>query len=133
MTFGQSVSTCFRKYANFSGRASLSEYWFWFLFQLIVMGGIYAIAIASESFAIMGLYGLIALGLLLPSLAVAVRRMHDIGKGGGWIFITLVPFIGSIWFLVLLCQSSQPFENRFGLNEDQIREQQMNYTVTPGL
>lgn len=96
MTFGQSVSTCFGKYATFSGRASLSEYWFWFLFQLVVMGGIYAIAFASKSMVIFGLYGLVALALLLPTLAVAVRRLHDIGKGGGWFFITLVPFIGSI-------------------------------------
>ncbi len=133
MTFGQSVSTCFGKYATFSGRASLSEYWFWFLFQLVVMGGIYAIAFASKSMVIFGLYGLVALALLLPTLAVAVRRLHDIGKGGGWFFITLVPFIGSIWYLVLMCTSSQPFENRFGLNEDQMRNQQMNHNVTPGV
>lgn len=133
MTFGQSVSTCFGKYATFSGRASLSEYWFWFLFQLVVMGGIYAIAFASKSMVIFGLYGLVALALLLPTLAVAVRRLHDIGKGGGWFFITLVPFIGSIWYLVLMCTSSQPFENRFGLNEDQMRNQQMNHNVTPGI
>lgn len=133
MTFGQSVSTCFGKYATFSGRASLSEYWFWFLFQLVVMGGIYAIAFASKSMVIFGLYGLVALALLLPTLAVAVRRLHDIGKGGGWFFITLVPFIGSIWYLVLMCTSSQPFENRFGLNEDQMRNQQMNHNMTPGI
>lgn len=133
MTFGQSVSTCFGKYATFSGRASLSEYWFWFLFQLVVMGGIYAIAFASKSMVILGLYGLVALALLLPTLAVAVRRLHDIGKGGGWFFITLVPFIGSIWYLVLMCTSSQPFENRFGLNEDQMRNQQMNHNMTPGI
>lgn len=133
MTFGQSVSTCFGKYATFSGRASLSEYWFWFLFQLVVMGGIYAIAFASKSMVIFGLYGLVALALLLPTLAVAVRRLHDIGKGGGWFFITLVPFIGSIWYLVLMCTSSQPFENRFGLNEDQMRNQQMNHNMTPGV
>lgn len=133
MTFGQSVSTCFGKYATFSGRASLSEYWFWFLFQLVVMGGIYAIAFASKSMVILGLYGLVALALLLPTLAVAVRRLHDIGKGGGWFFITLVPFIGSIWYLVLMCTGSQPFENRFGLNEDQMRNQQMNHNVTPGV
>lgn len=133
MTFGQSVSTCFGKYATFSGRASLSEYWFWFLFQLVVMGGIYAIAFASKSMVIFGLYGLVALALLLPTLAVAVRRLHDIGKGGGWFFISLVPFIGSIWYLVLMCTSSQPFENRFGLNEDQMRNQQMNHNMTPGI
>lgn len=130
MTFGQSVGTCFGKYANFSGRASLSEYWFWVLFQIIVMCGILVIAMAAQSVALIVLYYVAALALLLPSLAVCVRRLHDIGKGGGWIFINLVPFIGGIWFLVLMCQSSQPFENRFGLNEDQIRRQQMNYTST---
>lgn len=57
---------------------------------------------------------LVTLALLLPGLGVAVRRMHDIGKGGGWIFIALVPLVGWVWAIVLLCQPSEPFDNRFG-------------------
>lgn len=64
---------------------------------------------------------IIPLAFLLPNLAVSVRRMHDIGKGGGWIFISCIPIIGRIWFIVLCCKSSQYGENRFGYNEEQIQ------------
>ncbi len=55
-----------------------------------------------------------SLAVLLPSLAVSVRRLHDIGKGGGWIFINLVPVIGSIWYIILTVLPSQRGYNRFG-------------------
>ena len=57
---------------------------------------------------------IVILGLLVPTLAVSVRRLHDIGKGGGWIFINLIPLIGSIWFLVLLIKEGEKVANRFG-------------------
>ncbi len=60
------------------------------------------------------LAGIVSLALLLPSLAVAVRRLHDVGKGGGWIFINPVPIIGSLWFLILLIKEDEPQANRFG-------------------
>lgn len=119
MTFKQSINTCFREYAVFSGRASRSEYWYWVLFTFLVSSvielfGIIFTAGSSPAVWVSVLSGIFALGVLVPGLAVAVRRMHDIGKGGGWIFITLVPLIGWIWFIVLCCQESQPGENRFG-------------------
>jgi uncharacterized membrane protein YhaH (DUF805 family) len=60
--------------------------------------------------------GLYALAIILPALAVAVRRLHDIGKSGWWLFITFVPLVGSIWYLVLLATDSQPGENEYGPN-----------------
>lgn len=57
---------------------------------------------------------LVILGLLVPTLAVSVRRLHDIGKGGGWIFINLIPVIGSIWFLILMIKKGESITNRFG-------------------
>ena len=60
------------------------------------------------------LSGAVSLALLIPSLAVTVRRLHDIGKGGGWIFISLIPFIGAIWLLILLIMQGELDENRFG-------------------
>lgn len=134
MTFGQSISSVFSKYATFSGRASRSEYWWFMAFNFVVGLVIYLIAMPSgnsittvganggsylsiyESFptwasTVLSLY---SLAVLLPSLAVNVRRMHDIGKGGGWIFISLVPLIGQIWYFVLTVLPSQPGENRFG-------------------
>ena len=58
-----------------------------------------------------GLFGLIT---ILPGLAVSVRRMHDIGKGGGWIFISLIPLIGQIWFIILAATAGETYPNRFG-------------------
>ncbi|MFC2413990.1 MAG: DUF805 domain-containing protein, partial [Bacteroides sp.] len=60
------------------------------------------------------LSGLFVLAVLLPGLSVAARRLHDIGKGAGWIFINCVPFVGSIWFIILCIKESEPNENRFG-------------------
>lgn len=57
--------------------------------------------------------GLFALALLIPSIAVGVRRMHDIGKGGGWILVNMIPLIGSIWFILLAIKDSEPDPNRF--------------------
>lgn len=71
MTFGNSISTCFSKYATFDGRASRSEYWWWFLFTVLASA---AAGMISET-----LSGLFSLGVLLPSLAVGARRLHDTG------------------------------------------------------
>ncbi|MBD5348898.1 MAG: DUF805 domain-containing protein [Bacteroides sp.] len=116
MTFSESIKSCFSKYAEFTGRASRSEFWYFTLFYLVVYGVLYGIGSACDSTFFMILAGLFSLGCLLPSLSVAVRRMHDIGKGGGWIFISFIPLIGSIWFIVLACQDSEPGANRFGAN-----------------
>ena len=94
------------KYAQFTGRASRGEFWKYVLVVFII-NLIFTLlqnllgTLSIAYYIVMGLNAIIMLGLLLPSLAVSVRRMHDIGKGGGWIFINLVPLIGSIWFLIL--------------------------------
>lgn len=123
MTLFQSVSTVFSKYATFNGRASRSEYWYFVLFQFIVSFIICIVfalyktdtgALQVTGYVVNGLYSLIS---LLPGLAVTVRRLHDIGKGGGWIFISLVPLIGSLWLFILLILPSQPYANRFNSEE----------------
>lgn len=101
MSFSQSIQTCFSKYADFTGRASRSEYWYFALFNFIIGCIFYALMYGfgddgEPSMFFYILYGLYCLGVLLPSLAVNVRRLHDIGKGGGWIFISFVPLIGGI-------------------------------------
>lgn len=134
MTFAQSIKSVFSKYATFSGRASRSEYWWFVALNSVVGLVIYLIAFPSgvsmteiaanggSSLSVIEafpgwastLLGLYSLAVLLPSLAVSVRRLHDIGKGGGWIFISLVPLIGGIWYLVLMLLPSQIGDNRFG-------------------
>jgi uncharacterized membrane protein YhaH (DUF805 family) len=107
-----------KQYADFSGRARRKEYWMFVLFNMIfcivaaildnLLGLTISVAIPYGVF-----YFLYALAVLIPGLAVAVRRLHDVGKGGGWIFISLVPLIGGIWLLVLFCTDSEQ-GNRFG-------------------
>ncbi len=107
------------KYAEFKGRADRKEFWY-FAAALIAINVIFSILISVLGgitflkWTILIIQALISLALLVPSLAVSVRRMHDIGKGGGWIFINLVPFIGSIWYLILCIKESEPAPNRFG-------------------
>lgn len=107
------------KYAQFKGRAGRSEFWMFYLVYIII-GAVFSILmnlVASISFLyyiILVLQIIVILGLLVPTLAVSVRRLHDIGKGGGWIFINLIPLIGSIWFLVLLIKEGEKVANRFG-------------------
>ena len=107
------------KYAQFKGRAGRSEFWMFYLVYFII-GAVFSILmnlVASISFLyyiILVLQVIIILGLLVPTLAVSVRRLHDIGKGGEWIFINLIPLIGSIWFLILLIKEGEKVANSFG-------------------
>ena len=81
MNFGQAISTCFSNYATFSGRASRPEFWWFFLFQILVS---IAASLLGDVVA-----GLMSLAMLLPALAVGARRLHDIGKSGWWQLIML--------------------------------------------
>jgi uncharacterized membrane protein YhaH (DUF805 family) len=92
MNFGQSITSCFSQYATFSGRASRSEFWWFFLFQILVS---VAAGMVSEK-----LSGLVSLGLLLPALAVGARRLHDIGRSGWWqlLLITVIGLLVLVFF-----------------------------------
>jgi uncharacterized membrane protein YhaH (DUF805 family) len=114
-----------KKYATFSGRARRKEYWIFvlvtFLFTIVALfidGLLFGTTGQDTGYSLV--YGLFTLAMLLPSLSVLVRRLHDVGKSGWWIFISLVPFIGGIWLLVLLLSDSQPTENQYGLNPKMI-------------
>lgn len=81
MNFGQAISTCLKQYAGFSGRATRPEFWWFFLFQILV-------SIAASMINDV-LSGLVSLAFVLPSLAVGARRLHDIGKSGWWQLLML--------------------------------------------
>lgn len=117
VSFQEAISMAFNQYCKFTGRASRSEYWWFALFTFIlgavvlgVVGGIFG----AQSTVYTCISCIINLALLLPSLGLCVRRLHDIGKGGGWIFINFVPLIGWIIFLVWMVKDSEPGNNRFG-------------------
>jgi uncharacterized membrane protein YhaH (DUF805 family) len=103
-----------KNYAGFTGRARRKEYWMFALVNVIVAVVIEVIAIATKSTAILVLLSVYTLAVLIPSLAVLVRRLHDIGKSGAWFFIAFVPIVGSIWLLVLVATAGNPGANQYG-------------------
>ena len=94
----EAVSSVLKGYVKFSGRATRSEYWWFYLFWLIL---VVVTGMISENLA-----AVLILALLLPSLAVGVRRMHDIGKSGWWLLVALIPLIGGLILLYFLVQPS---------------------------
>ncbi len=117
--------TVLKKYAVFEGRARRAEYWWFVLFNVIISvvlntifgarGGVpeEPLAQATPLAIIPAIY---ALGILLPSLAVAVRRLHDTGRTGWWIFIGLIPLVGWIVLIVFYVQDSDASDNAYGAN-----------------
>ena len=109
-------------YANFSGRARRKEYWMFVLVQTIVMIGLMILdSVLGLDFELQGIsigYGyLYLIGIIvhfIPSLAVLVRRLHDVGKSGWFYFIFLIPIIGVLWLLVLYCTEGQKEDNKWG-------------------
>lgn len=103
-----------KKWKDFDGRARRREYWMFVLFMAIfaIVAGIID-GILGTVCVFVGLY---YLAMFLPMIAVSVRRMHDIGKSGWWLFITFVPVIGSLWYLFLTIQDGQPGSNQYGEN-----------------
>lgn len=110
--FTDAIRICFEKYACFTGRATRAEFWWWMLFTWIVAAVTSILTFLGTAGNV--IYYLISLALFLPSLGVAWRRMHDIGKGGGWYFINLIPLVGTIIWIIWCCKESEPFDNRFG-------------------
>lgn len=111
MNFQDAVKSSLNKYAVFEGRASRSEYWWFFLFNITL----YVAAIVLDSILSFGFLSMIvSLGLLAPSLAVGARRLHDINKSGWWQLLYLIPLIGFIIVLIFLVKQGDAGENRFG-------------------
>jgi uncharacterized membrane protein YhaH (DUF805 family) len=114
------VRTCLSKYVDFSGRARRSEYWWFALFTFlvgIVTGILDAIIGTDYDTGSGGLINtLVSLALLLPSLAVGVRRLHDVGKSGWWILIGIIPILGWILLIVWFCTDSKSGDNQYGPN-----------------
>jgi len=135
MTFVDEIRICFtKKYVTFSGRASMSEYWSWVFFILIIQIALYLSLFLSAVFVISGdnqtprgmeilisLSYIFAFIVFLPSLAVTVRRLHDVNRSGWWLLIGFT-FIGLIPLMYWMCKFGDENENNFGileLKEDQ--------------
>ena len=115
-----------KNYSNFSGRASRSEYWLFLLMLLLMflLWGVFLgilIGVSGTSngndyfkYIITAVHNILGLALIVPSIAVSVRRLHDIDKSGWWYLIKLIPIIGDIWLLVLYCIKGVEGQNKFG-------------------
>lgn len=124
MDMPTAVKTVLGKYATFNGRAPRSEYWWWtlaliilFIVLGIVDGALIAPIQGFERFAPgagQPLSLLVSLGIILPSLAVTIRRLHDTDRSGWWVLLGLVPLVGSLILLFFYIQGGTEGENRFG-------------------
>jgi uncharacterized membrane protein YhaH (DUF805 family) len=116
MGFMEAVQSCLRQYVGFTGRARRSEYWWFALFGLIVsiVADLIDAMLGTMSDSNVGVFGaIVGLALLLPSIAVAIRRLHDTSRTGWWILIGLIPIVGWIILIVFYVQDSHP-DNEYG-------------------
>ncbi|MCV2867187.1 DUF805 domain-containing protein [Defluviimonas sp. WL0002] len=117
MDFWTAVKTCFNKYATFRGRATRPEYW-WFVLFLFIAN----IVLSVLDFALFGMHAqsmqpistIFSLVTILPSLAAAVRRLHDTGRSGWWLLLIFIPILGFLVLIWFLAQPSEEGENDFG-------------------
>ena len=116
MTFGESISTCFRKYGDFTGRAARGEFWWFFLFMWLVEGLAWVLVHPRryEANPRFGLVALIYLALLIPYLAAGVRRLHDTGRSGAYLFLVFIPLIGAIILIVFWAEEGDAAANVYG-------------------
>ena len=111
MGFGEAISAGFSNYVNFSDRASRSEYWYWILFIILaeIVTSIIDYAIGAQ--VVTGIFGL---ATFLPSLGLAIRRLHDLDRTGWWVLLWFIPIIGWIILLIWFCTRGTIGPNRFG-------------------
>jgi uncharacterized membrane protein YhaH (DUF805 family) len=118
MDFETAISTCIAKSATFTGRASRSEYWKFYLFIMICVGGAYVVdvifgtTITGEDGGFGGglIFWLTALAFVVPLISVSVRRLHDTHRSGWWYLIQFIPFVGPLVFLICAWRHSRSAE-----------------------
>ena len=108
-------------YANFNGRATPQEYWMFYLFNIIFITALFISWIILSNLGVPIIQELALLiifiyylGIIIPSLAATVRRLHDVGKSGWMVLISLIPFVGAIVLIVFLCMAGEQSDNDYG-------------------
>ncbi len=109
-----------KKYAVFSGRSSRKEFWYFslisFLIAIVLAVADVMTGTIDAEIGIGLLGGIYAIAVLIPGIAVSVRRLHDTDRSGWWLLISFIPLIGAIVLIVFWAQDSQPGENQYGSN-----------------
>jgi uncharacterized membrane protein YhaH (DUF805 family) len=109
-----------KKFAVFTGRAQRKEYWMFLLINLLITFGLAFIDGATGLGDVQSGYGLLSglytLAVLIPGLAVSVRRLHDTGRSGWWVLVALIPVIGALILLIMMVRDSDPGQNQYGPN-----------------
>lgn len=112
MRFTEAIKHVFKNYVTFTGRACRSEYWYFVLFSVVV-----SLILTRTPRAISYIY---SAAVFLPSLAVTVRRLHDIGKSGWFWLLSIIPVVGPIILIVWFCRDSDPGPNEYGPNPKEV-------------
>ena len=115
MDFLTSIKTCFQKFSDFNGRASRSEFWYFYLFVILAYIFIFVLSILVEFFFV--IFFIFVLIVLVPTLAVTARRLHDIGKSGWWQILAYIPYVGILFSIILIvfwCQEGEKKKNNYG-------------------
>ena len=105
-----------KNYANFKDRARRKEYWLFNLFNILILGTLYLVGSAMESLLLLVVTLIYYFFMLIPSISVTVRRLHDIGYSGWMYLVNFIPLVGGIILLVLTCLDSEANENKYGAN-----------------
>ncbi|VWD41690.1 DUF805 domain-containing protein [Burkholderia lata] len=119
MNFSEAVRSVLNKYATFDGRARRAEYWYFVLLSFILSIATQVIGVAGRNAGLitvllLGVLALVSLALVIPGIAVSVRRLHDTGRSGWFLLLALIPIVGSILLLVWTCSRGTEGPNRFG-------------------
>lgn len=115
MNFGQAIGSGFRNYIGFGGRACRSEFWYWVLFvNLVSLGTVILDRVLFPENTLGPLAALFALVVLLPGLAVSIKRLHDIDKSGWWFLLGFILIVGTIILIVWATREGDEGNNRFG-------------------
>lgn len=107
-SYQQAILTCFKKFADFKGRARRSEFWYFELFCVLIS---LLLSFVNEELAT-----LVMLITFIPNLAVSVRRLHDIGRSGWWMLIVAIPIVGILLLLFWATQEGHPEPNQYGVS-----------------
>ena len=117
-------------YANFTGRARRQEYWMFQLFNIIIIFALIVILMGLGALidapGLISIYLIYVLAIIIPSLAVSVRRLHDTGKSGWYYLVSFIPFIEGIWLIILLATEGDVGPNEYGADPKKPNDLEIN-------